>query len=610
MASGDTLQLTNSLTDQIGTCIQFGGKDNVIFDCLGNTIDGDDSGADDGIWLNDSSGGSNNNTVRNCVVTGFEEGIFLRSSSNNTFTNINASYNSAGYGFYIESGSSNRLTNINASYNLVGIFIGSGSNSNNLTAINAFSNTQSGILVSFSFNNTLANINANYNTQYGISLASSSNNTLTNINASYNTQSGITLSFSFNNTLANINASYISGPVGYGIFIYTSSNNTIVNLTASYSPRGVYLYNFSRYNTIRNSRIENNAQGIRISYYSSYYPIYNIFYNNYLNNSVNLYSDSGSNLNYWNTTKTSGTNIIGGSYIGGNYWSQNDTDGNFSDSCADANGDGICDSAVNLTNMVGCSGSGCFANATDWLPLTDHIPPQAPSNPSGTPSTTQIILIWNPPADNDVAGYIISRCQGAGCTPVPINTTPTNSYIDTGLTPSTLYNYSIVAYDFVGNVGPPSVFALATTGLYIAKFSADDIHIEIGKNALVKLYVRNSDLQYAQISLWLGGDYYTNLAKFSVEQGMSFTPDQRNVTVRLNPKEERELSLIIISTGPKSDETPYNLIVNSNTTASTAKDSDELMIHVDYAANFPGLESWAIVLIVSISCLLYWRFHK
>ncbi len=34
--------------------------------------------------------------------------------------------------------------------------------------------------------------------------------------------------------------------------------------------------------------------------------------------------------NYWNTTRTAGTNIIGGSWLGGNYWSDYtgvDTDG-------------------------------------------------------------------------------------------------------------------------------------------------------------------------------------------------------------------------------------------------------------------------------------------
>ncbi len=61
--------------------------------------------------------------------------------------------------------------------------------------------------------------------------------------------------------------------------------------------------------------------GIKIS--NSYN---NLIYNNFLDNTVNAYDDR---TNDWNTTKTLGTNIIGGAYIGGNYWSDytyNDTD--------------------------------------------------------------------------------------------------------------------------------------------------------------------------------------------------------------------------------------------------------------------------------------------
>jgi uncharacterized repeat protein (TIGR01451 family) len=53
----------------------------------------------------------------------------------------------------------------------------------------------------------------------------------------------------------------------------------------------------------------------------------NTIYNNYFNNTNNAYDDGN---NIWNTTKTAGTNIIGGSWLGGNYWSDyagTDTDG-------------------------------------------------------------------------------------------------------------------------------------------------------------------------------------------------------------------------------------------------------------------------------------------
>jgi parallel beta-helix repeat protein len=92
-ADGDTVQLNTSISNYAGTCISFGGKDNVTFDCLGNEIGGDSSGS--GIWLNDSDGGSVNSTVTNCTIAGFHYGVYINSSSGNLFYNnlFNNSFN-------------------------------------------------------------------------------------------------------------------------------------------------------------------------------------------------------------------------------------------------------------------------------------------------------------------------------------------------------------------------------------------------------------------------------------------------------------------------------------------------------------------------------------
>ena len=46
-SGGDVVYLNTSIDDATGTCIDFAGKDNIIFDCsnYGNYIDGDDSGS-------------------------------------------------------------------------------------------------------------------------------------------------------------------------------------------------------------------------------------------------------------------------------------------------------------------------------------------------------------------------------------------------------------------------------------------------------------------------------------------------------------------------------------------------------------------------------------
>jgi parallel beta-helix repeat protein len=408
--SGDTVKLTAHITGQSGDCIEFDGQDDILFDCDGHIISGDGGVLGDwGITLDQSDGGSNNNTVMDCTnVSYFYEGLRIFSSSNNNITNISTK-NNQNYGIFMIS-----------------------SDNNSFSYINTSNNDDTGILFSNSDNNTFANITAGYNSNRGIYLSSSTNNTLTNItirtqsnqgglvtfpSASdrnsidntvtvdgkpvqyfdcyykacpddqildyndtysqitfvkcknvtlknttatdsvyllhtndskiYNINSsnnlyGIVFSSSVNNNLANITA----GNNIYGIYSSSSNNNTLVNITANSNSEGIILSGKTQYNTINDSRIENNTDyGVHLETqpFSSNHPTYNIFYNNYLNNSANLFSDNISNFNYWDTTiDCSITNKIGGPCIGGNFWT--DPDGNFSDTCMDTDGDGICQS--------------------------------------------------------------------------------------------------------------------------------------------------------------------------------------------------------------------------------------------------------------------------
>jgi len=157
-----------------------------------------------------------------------------------------------------------------------------------------------------------------------------------------------------------------------GFSLHQSSSNTFTNITSNSNNAGFFLYQSSE-NILTNSIIFNNSQyGIYINSSSNN----NVFYNNLFNNTKNVYFSNTSLIEQWNTTKQTKTNIVDGPYIGGNYWGKpNDT--GYSDTCTDANKDGLCDSPYTLNS-----------NNIDYLPLAKYNKVSESSNPSSSTSAT------------------------------------------------------------------------------------------------------------------------------------------------------------------------------------------------------------------------------
>ena len=142
----------------------------------------------------------------------------------------------------------------------------------------------------------------------------------------------------------------------------------------------------------------------------------------------------------------------------------------------------------------------------------------------------------------------------------------------------------------------------------LADFSSGSMHIRLGKSAIAKAYINNPNSTFANITVWLGGDYPADLAKFSAEDGLFLSADRRNLTVGLNPNEERAVSLSVLSTGPKDG--GYMITMSANTTAdSSLEDYGAMMVFVDYSPDFPALEPWGIAAIIAVSCFGYWRLR-
>jgi chitodextrinase len=104
--------------------------------------------------------------------------------------------------------------------------------------------------------------------------------------------------------------------------------------------------------------------------------------------------------------------------------------------------------------------------ATTSTQAADTQPPTAPGTLNATAAgSTQINLRWGAATDNvAVTGYLVERCQGAGCTNFTQIATPAGTtYNDTGLTAAISYSYRVRATDAAQNLGPYSNVATATT---------------------------------------------------------------------------------------------------------------------------------------------------
>ncbi|MCZ7402396.1 MAG: right-handed parallel beta-helix repeat-containing protein [Candidatus Methanoperedens sp.] len=294
---------------------------------------------------------SNNNTlIGNHANSNGYNGITLDYSSNgNTLNGNNASNNLNG--IYLYSSSNNTLSSNNANSNpWDGIYLGS--SSNNTLSGNTANSNNNGIYLYSSSNNTLGSNNANSNS-YGIYLYSSSDNTLLNNTMTANSfnfgldgwsDSDFNNQIDYSNTVDGKPIYYVKNAINT---VYDSSTNagtfycikcvnvTLKNLDLKANIWGVVFWNTTNSN-IQNINASNNDGGIYL-YSSSNNNIYNNIFNN--TNNIGI----SNSISTWNTTKTPGNNIIGGSFLGGNVWA-NPGGAGFSQTCADADNDGICDS--------------------------------------------------------------------------------------------------------------------------------------------------------------------------------------------------------------------------------------------------------------------------
>jgi len=154
---------------------------------------------------------------------------------------------------------------------------------------------------------------------------------------------------------------------GNGFCLYNNIGVTIRNCTIANFSYGIYMQGVNNTNMFRN-KFKNNSHSIYIDNDISSDSFYNNYFGYYI--TAHITHATGSGALILNTTLQSGQNILGGPYIGGNFWY------GFSETCNDANKDGICDSSYTISGI-----------GTDYLPLSSVQPLSTIINvcPSGCP---------------------------------------------------------------------------------------------------------------------------------------------------------------------------------------------------------------------------------
>jgi len=205
---------------------------NVLFDCNGSTIDGEDDAGYGLIVV-----GANNVTIVNCTLRNYSVNYFVNYSAN---VSIQKSFSASGGGAGINVSDSvnNTLYMISSSGDAVGIFF-MNANSSFILESNVTSSSSDGIYLVNSDNNMIDVMRVFNAGRYGINLGSgfypSSDNNI-------------------------IRGAFLNNSVEESIYIY-SCNGTIVNDTnVSNSPDGAFLYraHLSNFNNVVIDTITNN----------------------------------------------------------------------------------------------------------------------------------------------------------------------------------------------------------------------------------------------------------------------------------------------------------------------------------------------------------------
>jgi len=348
-----------------------------------------------------------NITIKNNVISGHTSAGVCLSDSDNFIAKENIIFDNTN-GIYSRNGYFQTFYNNSIYNNTIGVYLNSGTNKT--VESNFIYNNSRGVKMLSVENGTLISNLIYDNTYYDVDFTaldtgdcthSFSNNIGTGnrkilfYNSSANVQndwnvSELILCGASNSNITNVTVYGSSAKTNNGVFIVLTNDANITNLNSTGNYYGIYMQ--QSYN--------------------------NTIYNNFFDSNTVMATDSGTNN--WNTTKASGTNIIGGSYLGGNYWSDyaggdTDSDG-LGNSYLDYDADGLIVSLGDYlpltTNSISCGtdtdGDGYFTAGGGDCGSVDCNDNNASINPGATE-------VCDDGIDNDCDGYTDSDDDFCAC---------------------------------------------------------------------------------------------------------------------------------------------------------------------------------------------------
>jgi len=349
----------------------------------GNTISDSDFSSTQNVGITLLQLSDNNNISNNTLKYGKWLGINVRGSSGNFIMN-----------------------NIIRETQQYSIFLDENSDYNNVSG-NTISTNSGGIRTAYNYNNRIYS-NSILNCEWeGVRIDHAEytmiwNNSINN--SAKTTSSGIRLDYAVNSNISfnNIESSQ------YGLFLSEkSSNNNIAENFIQRNSVGIYLNRTNENNTIHTNTITQNLNGISIIASKD-----NTIYNNIFNNGDNFLLND---YNKFNITRTTGTNILGGSYFGGNFWAYPNGTGIGMTCQEDSDSDGICNSNYTLMN-----------GNIDYFPLVQsgYVNGTVMNNGTGIAS----VIVTGDHTTTMSAIYMNDGIVAAKDTGISTNTKPSGSY--------------------------------------------------------------------------------------------------------------------------------------------------------------------------------------